>query len=137
MSGGTRILSLANNEKHFGKVTYGISPEISIPALDASIPNDLLTRLFRQADENIKKDLEAYAHERKDYEQLMYEQGAEIAALASPEEVNAKIIALQSLPHKLTSERELKMMLKDKAEQLGYTWSKELKAYVSADSNAA
>lgn len=137
MSGNNRVLSLANNEKHFGKVTYGICPEISIPQLDAQTPNDILTQLFRQADENIKKDHEAYAQEQSVYEQLMHEQGSEIEALSTPEEVNAKITSLQSINHALTSERELKRLLAEKAKHLGFAWDEEQKAYVLANSNAA
>lgn len=137
MSGGNRVLSLANNEKHFGKVTYGLSPEVSIPALDAQKPNDILTQLFKQADENIKKDQDIYMQERAAYEQLMHEHGQEIEGLSTPEEVNAKIVSLQSISHVLTSERELKMLLKEKADCLGFIWDQEQKAYVLANSNAA
>lgn len=137
MSGNDRVLSLANNEKHFGKVTYGINPEIPIPALGTQTPNDTLAKLFKQADESIKADYDAYMQERAAYDQLMHDQGEEIEALATPEEVNAKISSLQSINHVLTSERELKMQLHSKAVELGLTWDQEQKAYVLANSNAA
>lgn len=60
MQGNKRVIEFENNERHYGKCCHGIESRIEIPKLKIGEPNDMLTKIFEQANENIKKAVEIY-----------------------------------------------------------------------------
>lgn len=130
MHGNNRVLSLGNNEQHFGKCCHGVQDIIQVPNLSDGSKNALLTELFGFVNKNISRDAEETAAKRKAYDALMSTITATVAAIDTPEAATAAVQALSSMEHILTSQAEGRSMLTRKAKELGYRYDKEAAAYV-------
>ena len=129
MYNNKRTIGFSNCERYFAKGTHGINGIIELPNLDdASIPNDFLTKLFNQVNQNILDEQKYFDEQKKLYEDVMNEVMPVIQnmTLENIEEVIEKI---KNTNHVLTSEKELKHNFKLKIEELNLIWNKELKKY--------
>ena len=129
MYNNKRTIGFSNCERYFAKGTHGINGIIELPNLDdASIPNDFLTKLFNQVNQNILDEQKYFDEQKKLYEDVMDEVMPVIQnmTLENIEEVIEKI---KNTNHVLTSEKELKHNFKLKVEELNLVWNKELKKY--------
>ena len=129
MYNNKRTIGFSNCERYFAKGTHGINGIIELPNLDdASIPNDFLTKLFNQVNQNILDEQKYFDEQKKLYEDVMNEVMPVIQnmTLENIEEVIEKI---KNTNHVLTSEKELRHNFKLKVEELNLVWNKELKKY--------
>ena len=131
--GGRRMLGFTPTDEYFAKGCYGIKGLIEVPELKSGQKNDFLTRLFKQARQNIATEMETYLPQRSAYDAAMEEGLAVIATLENVEDLNAAAEQIGQMQHALTSKKELGAALNAKAKELGATYSKEAKAYVQAD----
>lgn len=129
MYNNKRTIGFSNCERYFAKGTHGINGIIELPNLDdASIPNDFLTKLFNQVNQNILDEQKYFDEQKKLYEDVMNKVMPVIQnmTLENIEEVIEKI---KNTNHVLTSEKELRHNFKLKVEELNLVWNKELKKY--------
>lgn len=131
--GDKRFMGFGPDERYFAKRCYGISGLVEIPSLDSGTPNDILTRLFAQARENIAEETRAFQQEEVIY-QMALETGRQIVetvvdASSALEAGNG----IKAIHHALTSEKELRAMLSARIRELGLKWDKKAGAYVSIE----
>lgn len=131
--GEKRFMGFGPDERYFAKRCYGISGLVEIPNLDNGAPNDMLTRLFAQARENIAQEAAQYKAEEPLYLAAI-EAGREIVDnVTDGETALAAGGKIKGLRHALTSEKEIRAMLSARIRELGLKWDKEAGAYVSAE----
>ena len=129
MYNNKRTIGFSNCERYFAKGTHGINGIIELPNLDdASIPNDFLTKLFNQVNQNILDEQKYFDEQKKLYEDVMNEVMPIIQNMTL-ENVEDVIEKIKNTNHVLTSEKELKHNFKLKVEELNLVWNKELKKY--------
>lgn len=133
MLGNRRTLCFSPTQEYFAKGTHGITGEIPVPALDANTPNDFLTQLFERARQNIIAENDAYAPQKRQYEETMESVHAIVDGVTDAASANEAAKAIPGLPHALTSKREAGAMLKAKTDKLGLKWSKEAGGYIPKD----
>lgn len=125
-----RHLGFTPTEQYSAKSAYGIRGIVEVPDLADGDPNDFLTRLFAIVRENLAKESEQLAPQKKAYEDAMTMAKVIIADVQKPEDVSPAVKGIGELNHALTSEKEAKAMLKKKLDELGIVWDKAKKAYV-------
>ena len=131
--GEKRFMGFGPDERYFAKRCYGISGLVEIPNLDNGAPNDMLTRLFAQARENIAQEAAQYKTEEPMYLAAI-EAGRDIVDnVTDGETALAAGVKIKGLRHALTSEKEIRAMLSARIRDLGLKWDKEVGAYVSAE----
>lgn len=124
MEGNTRTLGFSNCERYFAKGTYGISGVRKIPELNDNKPNDFLTKLFQEVQDNIEKETEIFKQQQAEYEALMTSFDFENT------NVNELMKQISTAKHILTSEKELRAKFKEKVKKEGWTFDKETGKYV-------
>jgi hypothetical protein len=138
MRGNNRVLSLENNERHYGKATHGVPLTLPIPDLGhydngrwvETQKNDLLTKVFSQIQENIKSESEEYEAEKESYSDVMNYFTLTINSMTFETVVDVQE-AIKSAKHSLTSASEIKALFKEKLKLLGIKWNAEEKKYVA------
>ena len=129
MYNNKRTIGFSNCERYFAKGTHGIQGIIELPNLDdPSVPNDFLTRLFKQVNQNILDEQKYFDEQKKKYEEVMNEVVPVIESMTA-ETVDEVIEKMKITNHILTSEKELKHKFKEKILELNLVWNKELKKY--------
>lgn len=129
MSNNRRTIGFSNCERYFAKGTHGINGIIELPNLeDSSIPNDFLTRLFEQVNQNILDEQKYFDDQKVEYEKLMSEMIPLIENMTE-ETLDEVIEKMKNTTHVLTSEKELKHKYKEKIVELNLVWNKETKKY--------
>ena len=129
MSNNKRTIGFSNCERYFAKGTHGINGIIDLPNLDDSnIPNDFLTRLFKQVNQNILDEQKYFDEQKKKYEEVMNEIIPIIETMAI-DTVDQVIEKMKAVNHILTSEKELKHKFKEKINELNLIWNKDTKKY--------
>lgn len=129
MIGTRRVLSFTPSEEYYAKGCYGIEGTINVPALGETDKNDLLTRLFDAARDNITSEAAYFAQVNERYNTTMQTVRDMVDAVTTAEDATEAAQELQTLDHVLTSKREASAILSDKATKLGFVWDKERKAY--------
>lgn len=136
MVGKQKTIGFDNCEKYFAKASFGIKGMHKILELDGKTENDFLTKLFEQANENIKNESLVFEEQKVNYEELM-KKYIPIVDNMTIENVEEVMNLLKIIEHVLTSEKELKARFKQKIEELGLVWNKEAFKYeVSNNSNS-
>ena len=130
---GERYLGFTPTMNYNAKSAYGIKGLVKVPELKDGEPNDFLTRLFAQVKTNIAAEHAALQPQQEQYEETMKAGKLAIGAIEKPEDVPETTKTIKSLPHALSSERELKAALMDHIKELGIVYNKETKAYEWAD----
>lgn len=131
--GDKRFMGFGPDEHYFAKRCYGISGLVEIPNLDSGYPNDILTRLFIQARENIAEETSAFKKAEPAYLTAL-EAGKRLVetVVDGPSALEAGA-GIKALSHALTSEKELRAMLSARLKELGLKWDKEVGAYVPTE----
>ena len=130
---GERYLGFTPTMNYNAKSAYGIKGLVKVPELKDGEPNDFLTRLFAQVKANIAAEHAALQPQQEQYEETMKAGKLAIVAIEKPEDVPETTKTIKSLPHALSSERELKAALMDHIKELGIVYNKETKSYEWAD----
>ena len=118
MYNNKRTIGFSNCERYFAKGTHGIQGIIELPNLDdPSVPNDFLTKLFKQVNQNIL-----------DEQKVMNEVVHMIEAMTI-DTVDQVVEKMKTVNHVLTSEKELKHKFKERITELNLVWNKETKKY--------
>jgi len=133
VQGNKRYLGFTPTESYNAKSSFGIKGIIEIPDLATGAKNDFLTRLFIKVRDNIVKEAAELAPKNEAYDKVMAEGKALIEALNTPEDVPAILDAIGKLQHSLTSNAELKAMLKSKMTELKIVYDKTSKSYKYAE----
>lgn len=135
MIGKKKTIGFDNCERYFAKSTFGIKGIMEIPELDGQVPNDFLTKLFKQANENIKKETLYFEEQKGDYEKLMNEITPRIDEMKNKDDIVEMTNLIKNTNHILTSEKELKHRFKEKVAELGYVWNGEKREYEKVSNN--
>lgn len=125
MIGSQRMICFSPEQEYFAKGTHGITGRWPVPELDATAPNDFMTRLFKQARDNISREREQYEPLRKQYEEVMESVRTIIENVVDAETANAAARTIPDLGHALTSKKEASALLKAKTDALGLKYTKE------------
>ncbi len=131
MQGNVRTIGFSNCERYFAKGTHGISGIRKIPELNDNTPNDFLTRLFQEVQNNIKKETEVFEARQAEYEALMASFDFENT------DINELMKQISTAKHILTSEKELRAKFKEKVNKEGWTFDKEAGKYVLNNGESA
>lgn len=129
MSNSKRTIGFSNCERYFAKGTHGIQGIIELPNLDdPAVPNDFLTRLFKQVNQNILDEQKYFDEQKKEYEEVMNEIVPIIESMTI-DTVDQAVEKMKTIKHVLTSEKELKHKFKERIMELNLVWNKETKKY--------
>ena len=129
MYNNKRTIGFSNCERYFAKGTHGIQGIIELPNLDdPSVPNDFLTKLFKQVNQNILDEQKYFDEQKKKYEEVMNEVVLIIESMTI-DTVDQVVEKMKTVNHVLTSEKELKHKFKEKIAELNLVWNKEAKKY--------
>lgn len=127
---GKRMLGFTPTEQYTAKSAYGIRGIMEVPELKDGDANDFLTKLFAKIRKNLSAQAETLAPKTEKYAAAIKEGKDIVACINAPEDVMEAAKAIQLIEHDLTSEKEVKAMLKKRCEELGIVWDKNAKAYV-------
>lgn len=126
---GKRYLGFTPTSNYSAKSAYGISGLMEVPELSGGEPNVFLAKLFEKVRANIKSESEALAPKRSEYDEAMNEGRMLVEAITCAADIPMCLDAVSHLKHALTSEKEIKALVKDKMKELGITYNKETKTY--------
>lgn len=129
MLGNQRTICFSPEQEYFAKGTHGVTGKIPIPTLEENTPNDFMTKLFERAKQNIVAENEAFAPLRSQYDEAMAAGRALIGQINDLESANNALPAFLSLPHALTSKRELTVELNARTKELDLFYDKVLGKY--------
>jgi len=129
---GKRYLAFTPTEQYFAKGAYGINGIIEVPELKDGEPNDFITKLFQRVRDGLKAETDTLGPQKELYDQIMSEAKDMMSAVNTPEDVTACLDTISKMEHALTSEKELKAMLKARCKELNIVWDKEAKVWKNA-----
>lgn len=127
--GNDRYLCFTPTQSYSAKSSYGIKGMIKIPELKEGEPNEFITQLFEKVKKNMAEENKAFAPQKEAYEKVMEDGRQILETITDIETFEVAKKTLESLEHSLTSEKELRSLLKDKMAELGITYNKETKSY--------
>ena len=130
MIGNDRYLCFTPEQEYFAKGTHGITGKIKVPELAAGVKNDFITKLFDLARKNIQKESDVFTPKKKQYETVMAQVDAILAAVNDIEGLNAALTTIGSLNHALTSRSEAGKKTNAKGRALGAVYNKAKNAYI-------
>lgn len=125
-----RVITFANTERHFGKCCHGIPPSIVIPQLNENSPNNFLTWLFSQVNENIRKEAERCEKLKAEYAAVMVDITEIIGSIADAKTARKAGEKLKKVSHKLTSLSESQVLFRRKLEELNLKYDKGTGDYI-------
>ena len=129
MVGRERTIGFSNCERYYAKGTHSISGIMSIPRLEKGKPNTFITDLFNNYLEALNKETK----ELKDYQLLMDCFKAELEDVDSVEKYNELFKQMKTYKHVLTSEVEIKHIMKSKAKEMKLVYDKERDLFSNAE----
>lgn len=129
--GQRRRISFAPCDEYFAKRTYGIAPAYDLPDLAPGTPNDFLTRLFAEAQTNIRRDAEAFAEARRKYEAAVAAGREIVSAVTDAESAQAAADSIQRLNHAMTSLPEVRALFVRRLKEVSVKYDTARQAYVS------
>lgn len=133
MIGNQRMICFSPEQEYFAKGTHGITGRIPVPVLDAGTPNDFMTKLFEKARQNIISENDAFAPQKKQYEETMGDVRTIIENVTDLDTANQALDLISSMTHALTSKKEAGAMLNTRAKELGLKYSKDAGGYVAKE----
>ena len=92
-----------------------------------------MTQLFDKARQSIISENEAFAPQKKQYEETMEMVRTCVENVVDIETANVAAETIRGFEHALTSKREASVMLKAKTDSLGLKYSKEAGSYILKD----
>ena len=126
---GKRYMGFTPTANYSAKSAYGISGIVEVPELSGGEPNVFLTKLFEKVRANIKSETEAIAPKHTAYESAMSCGRELVAAINHAADVEPCLEAISNIEHALSSEKEIKALVKERLKELGITYNKEKKIY--------
>lgn len=131
--GNERKICFSQEDDFFAKGTHGITGRWPIPTLDEGKPNDFMTKLFERARQNIVAENEAYAPQKKLYEETMADVRVLVENVVDEDSANLALATISDMQHALTSKKEAGALLNTKAKEVGLKYDGKAKAYVPKD----
>lgn len=128
-----RMLGFTPTEEYTAKSAYGIRGVIPIPELKDGDPNDFLTKLFEKVRENLKKETATLAPQQKAYDDLMASVPGMMEAITDADSANQFMGVIDTLPHAMTSKKEIGAIYKARCKEIGLVWDGKQKAWVAGD----
>ena len=128
-----RMLGFTPTEEYTAKSAYGIRGVIPIPELKDSDPNDFLTKLFEKVRENLKAETATLAPQQKAYDDLMASVPSMMEAITDADSANQFMGVIDTLPHAMTSKKEIGAIYKARCKEIGLAWDGKQKAWVAGD----
>lgn len=129
MRGNQRTIGFSNCERYFAKGTRGIHGVYPVPELTPGMPNDFLSKLFREYNAVSAREAEKAAEEKAAYDDAMTEGYQIIATVVNAETATAALHKIKAVKHALTSEKELSVAFNGQIKALDLMWDKVLKQY--------
>lgn len=135
--GKERVIYFTPSEQWDAKGTNGISGMYRIPELKDTKnggrfeDNNFLKNLFSVFTNNMISTNEKYHNDKAVYDKAM-EIAPKIKSCSSVEELNIFVEEIKNTPHALTSRNELLSIVGNKANDLGATYDKETKRYITS-----
>jgi hypothetical protein len=129
MVGKKRTIGFSNTERYYAKGTHGVNGVFDIPTLFDGAKNDFFTNLFEQYINDLNSNNEAHLEKQSAYEKAMAFKTT-IEKCQDASNLNQALQSIQKIEHALTSERELKTHLMNKAKELGYKYDTNQKAFI-------
>ena len=126
---GKRYMGFTPTANYSAKSAYGISGIVEVPELSGGEPNVFLSKLFEKVRANIKSETEAIAPKHTAYESAMSCGRELVAAINHAADVEPCLEAISNIEHALSSEKEIKALVKERLKELGITYNKEKKIY--------
>ena len=126
---GKRYMGFTPTANYSAKSAYGISGIVEVPELSGGEPNVFLTKLFEKVRANIKSETETIAPKHTAYESAMSCGRELVAAINRAADVEPCLEAISNIEHALSSEKEIKALVKERLKELGITYNKETKTY--------
>lgn len=133
---GRRMLGFTPTEEYTAKSAYGIRGVISVPELGEGDPNDFLTKLFEKVRENLKAEAASLAPQQKAYDELMAGIPGMMEAITDAQSANQFVEVLDTLPHVLTSKKEIGAIYKARCKELGLKWDAKAKVWAAGDAKS-
>jgi hypothetical protein len=130
MQNNKRVITFANTERHFGKCCHGIPPSIVIPTLNETSPNNFLTWLFGQVNENIRQEAEKCEKLKADYTAVITEITEIIDSVTDALTAKRAAEKMKKVKHQLTSLSESQIMFRKKLEELNLKYDKGSGDYI-------
>lgn len=127
--GNDRYLCFTPTQSYSAKSSYGIKGMIKIPELKEGEPNEFIAQLFEKVKKNMAEENKAFVPKKDAYEKVMADGREIIETICDVQSFESAKNAVEALEHSLTSEKELRSLLKDKMAELGITYNKETKSY--------
>lgn len=128
-----RMLGFTPTEEYTAKSAYGIRGVIPIPELKDGDPNDFLTKLFEKVRENLKAETATLAPQQKAYDDLMASVPSMMEAITDADSANQFMGVIDTLPHAMTSKKEIGAIYKARCKEIGLAWDGKQKAWVAGD----
>jgi len=129
MQGKKRTIGFSNTERYYAKGTHNVKGIFDIPTLFDGAKNDFLSQLFAQYIDDLNSNNKEFEEKKSKYEKAM-ELKKVIDTINTQEQLNSTLEKLLTIEHAMTSERELKTHLINKAKELGYKYDTDSKAFV-------
>lgn len=133
---GRRMLGFTPTEEYTAKSAYGIKGVVQVPELKEGDPNDFLTKLFEKVRENLKAETASLAPQQEAYNSLMADAPSMMEAITDANSANQFASVIDTLPHALTSKKEIGAMYKARCKELGLKWDGKQKAWVNGDAKS-
>ena len=125
---GKRVIGFEPCERYFAKRTQGVKAKYTIPELEDGVAGDFLTKLFAEMDNYTKEVGTKMQEERKQCEEVVNTLKPLVENMTI-DNVNEVIEAIKTVPHILTSEKEIKAHFAEKIKELNLVWNKEKQQY--------
>ncbi len=122
--GSKRTLHLAPQERYYAKNSLGLDDALHVP--DVSKGNNFMTEIV----EKYLQDVEQRKSKSKEYYALLDELKSRVEQVATPDDANQYIEAVQAMDHIWDTKLRAASMLRDKAKVLGIKFDKEAGSYV-------
>lgn len=129
MHGNQRTIGFSNCERYFAKGTRGIHGVYPVPELTPGVPNDFLSKLFKEYNAVSAREAEKAAEEKAAYDEAMTEGYQIIATVVDAASATAALPKIKGIKHALTSEKELSVAFNGQIKALDLMWDKVLKEY--------
>ena len=129
MQGKKRTIGFSNTERYYAKGTHNVKGIFDIPTLFDGAKNNFLSQLFAQYIDDLNSNNKYFEENKSKYEKAMSLKKV-IDNITSQEQLNSTLEKILTIEHAMTSERELKTHLINKAKELGYKYDTDSKAFV-------
>ena len=129
MQGKKRTIGFSNTERYYAKGTNGVTGLFDIPQLFEGSENNFLAKMFETYINTLQATTSQYNEKKEIYDGAM-KLVSIINTCTTLEQLNSMLDKVVKVKHALTSERELKSHLVNKAKELGYKYDSNIKSFI-------